>query len=208
VRPATSTNEAVHRAHPWRVHTLCADFTLLDVWKIPVAADQARGERFVDFYRLFVDNGIATDSRVANALFALRFGLGRLFHLDAAAPLPIPGCREASVSARLTEADLAANRIDQVRLPEQPVAVVPIYLFEDEALLEISNRTIHALLHLGWVDAPSGAKTVELAVYIKSRGRLSDLYMALIKPFRHALVYPPWIARLCRLWREAQAANE
>jgi hypothetical protein len=37
--------------------------------------------------------------------------------------------------------------------------------FEDEALFELSNDTVHALLHLGQVEG-SG----ELAVYVKSRG--------------------------------------
>jgi hypothetical protein len=82
-----------------------------------------------------------------------------------------------------------------------------VYLFADEALLEISNRTIHALLHLGWVDCDAGAKTVELAVYIKSRGRWSDAYMAVIQPFRHLFVYPPWIQRLTRRWNEGRAVN-
>ncbi|MSP61641.1 MAG: DUF2867 domain-containing protein [Myxococcales bacterium] len=39
-----------------------------------------------------------------------------------------------------------------------------------------------------------------MAVYIKSRGRWSDAYMALIAPFRHRVVYPALLGRIGRLW--------
>ena len=92
--------------------------------------------------------------------------------------------------------DRGRNRLDRVPAPRLDVEFRPVYLFADEALLEISNRTIYALLHLGWVDAAP-----VLAVYTKSRGRMSDAYMALIKPFRHGLVYPPWIRSIQRAWQ-------
>jgi hypothetical protein len=41
-------------------------------------------------------------------------------------------------------------------------------------------------------------------VYVKSRGWFSDFYMALIRPFRHLVVYPAWFARIRRRW-EARA---
>jgi hypothetical protein len=193
----------IHRARPWRVHDLARDFTLLDAWRIPIEADPARGDTFADFYRVFVANGVETGSRVANALFRLRFFLGRALGLDRrAAPLPIPGCTETSVAERLTAEDRAANRARDVPAPAQPVDITYVYLFDTEALIEISNRTIHGLLHLGWVDGEAGGKTVEMAVYVKSRGRMSDGYMALIGPFRHLFVYPPWIRRICRRWDE------
>jgi hypothetical protein len=202
VVPQLRSEAAHHRARPWRIHRLCADFTLLDVWRIPIDADPSRGEDLAAFYRVFVVNGTATDSRPANALFALRFWLGRVLHLDGATPLAIPACDETSVAARLNAGDRTANRLERVALPQHPIHASPIYLYEDEALIEVSNQTIHALLHLGWIDGAPGHKTVELAIYVKSRGRMSELYMALIKPFRHRLVYPAWIARICHTWRK------
>lgn len=195
-----------HQLRPWRVHTLCADFTLLDVWPIPIDAVPARGETFLSFYRLFAHNSTSTDSVIANTLFRLRMWLGTVLRLDRTqAPLPIPGCRETSVSARLTAADRLRDQSHLVEFPPQPVEVTPIYLFEEEALLEISNRTIAALLHLGWVDAGPGHKTATLAVYVKSRGWFSHAYLALIKPFRHVVIYPAWLGRIGRLWQEGRA---
>ena len=44
-------------------------------------------------------------------------------------------------------------RATSVSLPRKVGgAFEPVYAFADEALLEIANRTIHALLHLSWVE--------------------------------------------------------
>jgi Protein of unknown function (DUF2867) len=160
-----------HRARSFRVHALAESYTLHDVWSIPIEADPAR-DTFADFFRLFRENGTGTDSRIANALFRLRFALGRLFRLDPPGP---------AVDAFKT-----------------------VYLIEDEALLSIENKTVEALLHLGWVDGPNGRKTATLAVYVKSRGWFTGAYMALIWPFRHFVVYPAWLSRIRHRW-EARA---
>jgi hypothetical protein len=184
----------------FRLEGLAPDFKLLDRWRFPISADPARGEDFLAFYRLFAENGIATDSHIANALFRVRFLLGRLLRLDRWEA--IPGTSETTIAGRLDEDDRRRNRAAEIAIPKQKTDFVPVYLFEDEALIEISNRTIHALLHLGWVDAGGGRRAPELSIYVKSRGRLSEAYLALIKPFRYLLVYPPWIGRIQRLWRE------
>ncbi len=192
----------VHQGRPWRVHTLAGDFTLLDVSLIPIDAEAQ--DTFAEFFQVFLDNGGKTDSAIGNGLFALRLWLGKVFKLDdATVPLPIPGCTETTLTARLTDAD----RSKQLPLSGAPALFSPVYRFEHEALLEISNSTIHALLHLGWVEGEGGRRQVELAVYVKSRGLLSDAYMALIKPFRHTLVYPPMISKLVSQWKARAPAE-
>ena len=77
-----------------------------------------------------------------------------------------------------------------------------MYELEREALYEISNATVHALIHVGW---PSTIGTrPQVAIYIKSRGFRSRVYMAAIRPFRHLLVYPSWMAHIAREWAEAE----
>jgi hypothetical protein len=68
-----------------------------------------------------------------------------------------------------------------------------VYAFPGEALLEIANRTIHALLHISWLEVRGGRRTAVLTVYVKSRGLQGRAYMALIQPFRHLVVYRAWI---------------
>lgn len=195
-RPWTLDPNA-HRARPFRVHQLASDFTLLDTWTLPVLGEP---DAFPDFLR-FMASIDPAGSRLASWLFRLRFWLGQVFGWDAGAPLPIPGCRETSVRERLTPEDLARH-VPGAWTPNALDRAAPnvVYRFEDEALLEITNRTVHALLHLGWVDAGAGKKRPELAVYVKTRGRRSRFYLALIAPFRHLVVYPAWMSKIEREW--------
>jgi hypothetical protein len=55
---------ARHRAQPWRVHTLAADYELLDVWQVPIEADPSRRETFDRFFDLAWDNGLETGSPI------------------------------------------------------------------------------------------------------------------------------------------------
>ena len=175
---------AAHRARPWRVHTLAPDFELLDLWELPVDADPSRGETFDAFLRVFLTTGAAgwpiyslrprsvgdvlhlVRLGGAAALFALRDVLGRVLTLDDDdGTRPIPGRTESRVRARLEPGDHA--RDTGVLPPTWAGAFQKVYGFEDEALLEIANRTIHGLLHLSWVEAPGGRRRVVLAVYVK-----------------------------------------
>ncbi|MEO7094123.1 MAG: DUF2867 domain-containing protein, partial [Polyangiales bacterium] len=153
------------------------------------------------FFRMFVENGADTDSRLANALFRFRSALGKLFRLDpGTGTLAIPGTACATVADRLEAPDHARDQSRDFLVPGKVSDFRPVYVFEDEALIEASNKTIHALIHLGWIDTADGRKTASLAVYVKSRGWFSDFYMALIGPFRHLVVYPAWFSRIRRRW--------
>lgn len=192
---------ARHRAHPWRVHTLAPDFELLDVWRIPIEADPARGETFDRFFDLAWENELETGSAIVRLLTEIRWWLGSVLRWDEAGH-PIPGTAEGSVAERLTAADRQADRSGGAS-PKRTAAgerIALVYRFADEALVETSNATIAALWHLGWVDLPDGKKTAEIAVYIKPRGLRSRLYMAMIQPFRQLFVYHAWTAHIARRW--------
>ena len=76
-----------------------------------------------------------------------------------------------------------------------------LYLLGDEFAAEIANRTVHGVLHLGWVPNPTGGYRGQMAVIVKPNGLLGSLYMAAIKPFRHQLVYPALMRTLEREWQ-------
>lgn len=195
---------AQHYRQPWRVHELARDFALLDVWGFPIRADPARA-RFADFVRILAANGAFTDNPFADALLELRTWLGRAFGWDRNPhSLPIPGCREKSVAERLPPEDRRTNRADDVHIRQHRVVDVRVvYLFPNELLMEVSNQTVHGLIHFGWVDTDGGRyKTPRMAIYVKSRGLGTDLYLRLVKPFRYLVFYPAWVRRITRLWRE------
>jgi len=185
---------SAHRAHPWRVHTLAPDFELIDVWRFDVQVAPGRGfDAFLDIYW----EVIGTLER--HPLSRLRVALGRVLGWDNEPNTrSIPGCREREVVERLDATDRARNRFSASEPSPLPVASVrPVYRFDDEVLYEVSNETVHALMHISCAEG--GAP--ELAVYIKSRGLFTRLYMAAIWPARHAIIYPALTSRVENRWR-------
>jgi hypothetical protein len=75
-----------------------------------------------------------------------------------------------------------------------------LYLLEDEWAAEIANRTMHGVLHLGWVPDQTGGYRAQMAVLVKPNGRLGKLYMAAIRPLRHLIVYPALLRGIEREW--------
>jgi hypothetical protein len=184
-----------HESHAWRIHEVAPDFRLEDVWALPVYGG---AEDFPVLLRM-VGSGAPSGagSLPARALWLVRGHLGRLLGWDeAAGELPIPGTGEASLADRLP-ADLR-NSTTQSDFGSSLFA--PVYRTDDEFAAELSNRTVHGVLHLAWVDRGGGRDQGQMAVYVKPRGRLGRAYMALIKPFRHRIVYPAIIRQLERAW--------
>jgi len=59
---------------------------------------------------------------------------------------------------------------------------------------ELSNGTVHGVLHLAGSSREEVVIARRWAFYVKPRGRLGGIYMMLIQPFRHLIVYPALIA--------------
>jgi hypothetical protein len=76
-----------------------------------------------------------------------------------------------------------------------------LYLLDDEFAAEIVNRTVHGVMHLGWVPDGAGGYRGQMAVYVKPNGLLGTAYMAAIKPFRYVIVYPALMRQIGREWR-------
>lgn len=195
-------DRSLHRREKWKVHELVRDFRLVDLWGFPIRVEARGHGLFREFIALVASTGPSSDSLALEILIKIREWLGRTLGWDRETHvLPIPGCTETSVRDRLSEADRAASHPEWVNPPRQQlVDLRTVYVFENEALFEVSNRTIHALLHFGWCAAHDGSCTPRMAVYVKSRGLLSDAYMGAIAPFRHWVVYPAWIAGITRRW--------
>ena len=182
-----------HSSRPWRIHELTGDFRLEDVWALPTPGDR-------DDFTLLVEGIAAADplrgsSRATRTLWAIRWKLGKLLGWDG--PEAGLGTRVRSLRDRLP-ADLreAPSGPDFAALPFSP-----LYLLADEWAAEIANRTMHGVMHLGWVPDESGGYRGQMAVLVKPNGPLGISYMAAIRPFRHWLVYPLWLRRIERAWR-------
>ena len=185
--------DTAHTAQPWRIHELVPDFRLEDVWELPTPG--ARN----DFPRLVraITSGdpSSASSPAVRALFAIRWRLGALLGWDD--PADGAGRAVASLQDRLP-ADLRTA-------PPGPsfgaLPFTPLYLTDDEFAAEIANRTMHGVLHLGWVPDATGAHHAQMAVYVKPNGLLGHAYMAAIRPFRYVFICPPLMRQIEREWQ-------
>ena len=169
------------------------DFRLEDVWELPTPGGPG------DFPRLVEQFASADPSRslprAARALWALRGKLGELFGWDD---------EDDGIGSRVpTLRDrLPADLRDAPRGPESDsLPFTPLYLLEDEWAGEIANRTMHGVMHLGWVSDGNGGYRGQMAVLVKPNGLFGRAYMAAIRPFRHLIVYPPLMRVIERQWR-------
>ncbi len=184
-----------HTSRPWRIHELTRDFHLEDVWALPTPGGPD------DFHRLV--RGFASGDRpqgasaAARALFAIRWQIGRLLGWDR--PDAGLGSRVPTLRDRLP--------VDLRDAPSGPqvdgLPFISLYLLDDEWAAEIANRTVHGVMHLGWVPDGTGGYQGQMAVYAKPNGLLGSAYMAAIRPFRHLIVYPPMIRQIGRSWERA-----
>jgi hypothetical protein len=60
---------------------------------------------------------------------------------------------------------------------------------------------VHAILQLTWIDEGAELHNGRMAVYVKPRGRLGDLYLWLIRLFRQHIVYPALMRDIGRAWQ-------
>lgn len=206
---------AAHESRPWRIREIVPDFTLEDVWALPV---HGGAEDFKELVELMASSDPAhAESFPTRVLWSVRDRLGGVLDLgrvsapidsgrdDAAGRLPIPGDDETSLTSRLPD-DLRNTAAD---LHFNSLPFAPLYRSDDEFAAELSNRTVHGVMHLAWVDQGEGRYQGQMAVYVKPRGPFGKGYMALIKPFRHWIVYPALMRQTERAWnsRSSRAAT-
>jgi hypothetical protein len=185
-----------HESRAWRIHEVAPDFRLEDAWELPA---QGRAEDFATLLELVASlDPTAAESRATRALFGIRYWVGgRLGWDDTQRDLPIPEQSDTTLSARLPE-DLRGS-VAGVEL--RSTDFTPLYRTDVEWAAELSNRTVHAVMHLAWVERSEGSFRGQMGVYVKPRGRFGTAYMAAIAPFRHLIVYPALMREIDRGWK-------
>jgi hypothetical protein len=176
--------DSAHTSRPWRIHAIAADFRLEDVWALPTPGGPD------DFPRLVQVIAELRPSPPVTWLMALRWKIGAVLRLDR--PETGLSSRVSSLRDRLPP-DLRDGPTGDVQAGSP---FRPLYLTGDEWALEIANRTVHAVLHLGWVEDHG-----QMAVLVQPNGRLGTAYMTAIAPFRHLIVYPQLMRDIAKAWR-------
>jgi hypothetical protein len=186
---------SAHESQPWRIYEVVPDFRLEDVWALPA---QGGADDFATLLEVMASLDPANgESRATRALFSIRFRVGGwLGWDDQDGALPIPENTERTLSARLPR-DLP----DAATGPDlSSYGFLPLYRTDVEWAAEISNRTVHAVMHLAWAEQDAGLYRGQMGVYVKPRGKLGAAYMAAIAPFRHRVVYPALMRQVERAW--------
>lgn len=192
-------------ALPLRVHTLLADIPLHDVWAVDLPA-HSDGVTLSEFLRRASEKRPDAASvevsglpAAARMLFRFRFFLGRIFRLEGEPKDTIA----ASFGNRLTAEDRARSLVVPGTL-EGLFRVV--YRFENEQLVEIQNRTVHAAALSALVES-TGSYRFYFAVYVCPRTWITPLYMSLIDPFRRWIIYPALLKKIRADWDRNICAN-
>jgi hypothetical protein len=194
--PRMRLPKTAQTSRPWRIHELTRDFRLEDVWVLPTPGGPDDFPRLV---RLMASSDPSNSSSGAvRALFAIRWKIGELLGWDG--PDAGHGPQRPTLRDRLP-ADLrdGPSGPDFGALP-----FAPLYLTGDEWAAEIVNRTVHGVLHIGWVPDRAGGYRGQMAVYVKRNGLLGTGYMTLITPFRYLIVYPPLLRAIGQTWRRSE----
>jgi len=195
---------ATHESGPWQIREIVPDFTLEDVWALPACGGP---DDFGALIELASGGDPAhAESLPTRLLWRLRDRLGAWFDLGRiSAPvgaggdgseLPIPDAAGTSIRERLP--DHLRGTASDVHFDSLPF--VPLYRTDSEFAAEVSNQTVHGVMHLAWAELSPDRFQAQMAVYVKPRGLFGKGYMALIKPFRHLIVYPALTRQIEREW--------
>jgi Protein of unknown function (DUF2867) len=178
---------------PLRVHTLLTGVPLHDVWSVDLPRWRV-GVTLDDFLRIG-GNCLCTPPSLVRTLLNIRFFVGRFFGWD----------REPEANAwktfatRLTDNDCSRSL---VAAGTHDGLFRVVYRFENEQLLELINRTVHAAALTALVETGTSYRFY-LGVYVQSVSRFTPFYMALIDPFRKTILYPSLLRSVRARWNQA-----
>ncbi|WP_051467712.1 DUF2867 domain-containing protein [Actinomadura oligospora] len=192
---STRLSRTEHISRPWRIHELTPDFQVEDVWRYRTpGAGPDDFPMMLDALEAFA--GPANSGPMVRFLFAVRWKLGALFGWDR--PKESLGERVRSLRQIMPPDLPAAADVDAV--PGTPFK--QLYVLDDESAMELANKTVHTVCHLGWVQADNGEYELHMAALVKPNGMFGRLYMAFIKPFRYLVIYPQMTRQWERAWRD------
>jgi len=194
----------VLKTQDWIIDDIVPDFDVEDVWALPIEGGAHDFPAVVETQQSL--DFPASAPLPVRLLWGIRDLLGRAFGLgristsaDAAGAWPpVPGTGEPSLLARLPD-DLR-DKSPASQVTDKPFR--PLYRTRTELAQEISNRTMYGVMHLAWADQGSGRYRAQMTVYVKPRGTFGRAYMAFIKPFRYAIVYPALMRHFERTWSQ------
>jgi hypothetical protein len=201
--PHVSTQE--FEQLPLRVHAFMSRVPLHDVWSIDLPHWRG-GVTLDEFLRTATNSKLDTcgcsnssslfaNSPLVRMLLDIRFFVGRLFGWDREPP----ATAWKTFATRLTDTDRSRSTVPP---GTRDGFFRVVYRFENEQLVELINRTVHAAALSALVETTT-AYRFYFAVYVRSVSRFTPFYMSLIDPFRKLIVYPSLLRSVRARWNQA-----
>jgi hypothetical protein len=197
-----------HEEHPWTVQRLAKDFIIEDVWEYPIRFNESEGDSLYAFRKKAVEpmiKSLLKSQTISGTLFRIRKIFGDVFGIDKQVnKLPVPKCAEISLFDRMSAEEKQKNNTSLSIDIESDnyLSFRSVYAFPNETLDELSNLTEHSLMHYAWVKNADDTCKVQMAVYVKHRNVAGKVYMDLIRPFRHHIVYPFLFGEAINMWEQ------
>jgi hypothetical protein len=196
--PGGRLPDSAYTAASWRIRDLTRDFVLEDVWELP---GEGRKEDFPRLVEMICTMDPEQEAGgLTKLLWAARWKIGGLLGWDD--DDGGLGTRVTSLRERLPE-DLRDT--DPPTFAKLPFS--SLYVTDQEFAGEIANKTMHGVVHLGWVPSPTSPDLyrVQMAVLVKPNGLTGKAYMLAIRPFRVLIVYPSLMRNGQAMWRKMMA---
>ena len=166
---------------------------LHDVWAVDLP--RWRAEVTLEEFMRTTSSCLCTPPTLVRTLLDIRFFVGRFFGWDRE-----PGANAwETFATRLTDADHSKSK---AAAGTRDGFFRVVYRFENEQLVELINRTVHAAALSALVETAT-AYRFYLAVYVCNVSRFTPFYMALIDPFRTLIVYPSLLHTIRARWNQA-----
>ncbi|MFG1798449.1 DUF2867 domain-containing protein [Nocardia sp. NPDC049149] len=193
---------STYDARSWRLAEIAPDFSVEDVWVLPAQGERQEFRELV--HQIAEGEGAYEGERLVILLFVVRQLIGKLFGWDR--PEAGLGARVASLRDRLPK-----DAIFSERGPDQRAAPwISVYRTDREWVGEYAGRTVHALMHVGWVPVPGKAADYrgEMTILVRPAGLIGRLYMAAIRPFRRFVINPAFFRMVARNWQRHRASAQ
>jgi hypothetical protein len=175
---------------PLRAHALLRDVPLYDVSAVDLPGGGA-GRSVGDVQALAA---AFPPSRIADAIYGVRHGLGRVFGWDR-----IPIEPKDSVVSRLSERD---RRESEVAPGTRDGSFRIVYRFPNEQLSETRNGTVQGCICVALAPTATGYR-LYWGIYVIPVSWVTRPYLLAIEPVRRFILYPAMLRRIRRAWLAA-----
>ena len=183
---------------PLRVHEFLSEVPLHDAWAIDLPWVRS-GITLYEFWRTATEPPCMPPPLV-RGLLKIRFSLGRLFDWDRAPTAPFT----ETFATRLTTADRSLSLVP----PGTREGIFRVvYRFQNEQLLELTNRIAHAAALSALIET-GDVYRFYFGVYVRNVSRFAPAYVTLIDPVRTFLVYPSLLRALRTNWNKTFGQHE